>query len=137
MTRSLYARCNKLLGSSAESVTLITLLGTDTDFEPLDSRASDAERSLLRVYLWDIYTGASVGTRRGARVRAGPGGCFPGPPLLHAGLSRRTVGPYSTQAPALFLHHVPVLIGPVLRIYLEAVQDRLKARSGFATHIPG
>ena len=49
MTRSLYARCNKLLGSSAESVTLITLLGTDTDFDPLDSHASDVERSLLRI----------------------------------------------------------------------------------------
>jgi hypothetical protein len=28
-----------------------------------------------------------------------------------------------------FLHHEPALIGPVLRIYLEAVEDRLKACS--------
>ncbi len=28
-----------------------------------------------------------------------------------------------------FLHHEPALIGPVLRIFLEAVEDRLKARS--------
>jgi len=28
-----------------------------------------------------------------------------------------------------FLHHEPALIGPVLRIFLEALEDRLKARS--------
>jgi hypothetical protein len=28
-----------------------------------------------------------------------------------------------------FLHHDPALIGPVLRIFLEAVEDRLKASS--------